>query len=188
MNASSSWWVARLRFDAWRSGGRIEMGARVRLRTRVIFRGKGLLRIGDEVVLGDRDAGMPGRPIYLSPRAAHSVISIGRATRMTNGVELIALERIELGEECLVGAGVRILDADFHGVAPGERGRSGAVGAVSIGREVLIGMGAVILKRVRVGDGALIGAGAVVARDVEPGSVVGGNPARVISRWLTAAR
>lgn len=188
MNAYSMWSVARLRFDAWRSGGRVEIGVRVRLRTRVIFRGKGLVRIGDDAVLGDRDAGMPGGPIYLSPRGVNSVIAIGSRTRMTNGVELIALERIEIDEDCLIGAGVRVLDGDFHGVAPEERGLSGAAGAVSIGRGVLIGMGAVILKRARVGDGAVIGAGAVVAKDVERGAVVGGNPAKVISRWQTAAR
>jgi acetyltransferase-like isoleucine patch superfamily enzyme len=178
----------RLRFDAWRSGGRVEIGARVRLRTRVIFRGRGLLRIGDDAVLGDRDAGMPGAPIYFAPRGENSMIAIDAGTRVSNGVELIALDRIEVGEECLIGAGARFLDADFHGVAPEERRTLGSVGAVSIGRRVLVGMGALILKRVRVGDGALIGAGAVVVRDVERGAVVGGNPARVISRWVAAAR
>jgi acetyltransferase-like isoleucine patch superfamily enzyme len=190
MNANlmrSVWWVARLRFDAWLSHGRVEMGARVRLRTRVVFRGRGTLRIDADAILGDREAGMPGAPIYLAPRVPDSVISIGARTRMTNGVELIALKRIGIGEECLIGAGVRIVDADFHGVAPGERGMAGAVGAVSIGGRTFIGTGAMILKRVRIGDFAVIGAGSVVAGDVEDGAVVGGNPARVISRWQVAA-
>lgn len=47
---------------------------------------------------------------------------------------------------------------------------------------VWIGFDAVILKGVRVGEGAVIGARAVVARDVEPYTVVAGNPARVIKR------
>jgi acetyltransferase-like isoleucine patch superfamily enzyme len=183
----SLWWVARLRFDVWRCGGRVEMGAKVRLRARVIFRGRGTLRIGEDAVLGDREAGMPGAPIYVAPRGADSMIAIGARTRMTNGVELIALERIGIGEECLIGAGVRIVDADFHGVAPEERGLAGARGAVSIGGRAFIGTGAMILKRVRIGDFAVVAAGAVVARDVEDGAVVGGNPARVISRWQAAA-
>jgi maltose O-acetyltransferase len=103
-------------------------------------------------------------------------------------VELIAVSRIEIGEECLIGAGARIVDADFHGVDPEERGMAGAVGAVWIGRGAFIGMGAMILKRVRIGDFGVVGAGAVVARDVEDGTVAAGNPARVISRWVAAAR
>jgi serine acetyltransferase len=190
MNANalkSSWWTARLHFDAWRAGGSVEMGARVHLGTRVMFRGHGTLRIGEDVILGDREAGMPCAPIYLAPRGCDSSIVIGARTRMTNGVELIALKRIGIGEECLIGAGVRIIDADFHGVAPEDRVIAGSCGAVSIGGRTFIGTGAMILKRVRIGDFVVVGAGAVVAWDVEDGAVVGGNPAKAISRWQVAA-
>jgi acetyltransferase-like isoleucine patch superfamily enzyme len=136
--------------------------------------------------LGDADAGMPNAPIFLSPRRADSSIAIGARTRVTNGVEAIALERIEIGEECAIGAGTRIVDADFHGVAPGERRMEGASGPVRIGDRVWIGMGAMVLKRVRIGDAAVIAAGAVVSADVAEGAVSGGNPARVISRWAAS--
>ena len=43
-----------------------------------------------------------------------------------------------------------------------------------------IGSGAVIGPGLAIGAGALVGAGAVVTRDVPPGSVVAGNPARVM--------
>jgi maltose O-acetyltransferase len=43
-----------------------------------------------------------------------------------------------------------------------------------------IGERAIILPGRRIGRGAIVGAGAVVTRDVEPFSIVGGNPARVI--------
>lgn len=111
------------------------------------------------------------------------MVAIGARTRITNGVELIAMERIAIGDECLIGAGARIVDADFHAVAPRERGGDGAWGAVHIGDRAWIGMGAIVLKRVRIGDDAVVGAGAVVSADVDDGAVVGGNPARVISRW-----
>jgi acetyltransferase-like isoleucine patch superfamily enzyme len=188
MNANvlkSAWWAVRLHCDAWRSGGSVELGERVRLRTRVIFRGRGSLRIGEDAVLGDRDAGMPRAPIYLAPRDADSIIAIGARTRMTNGAEVIALRRIGIGEECSIGAGVRIVDGDFPGLVDREMGV--AAGAVSIGGWTSIGAGAMILKRVRIGDFAVIGAGAVVARDVEDGAIVSGNPAKVISRWHAAA-
>ena len=51
---------------------------------------------------------------------------------------------------------------------------------VTIGNDVWVGHGAVILPGVAIGDGAVIGANAVVTRDVEPYTIVGGTPARVI--------
>ena len=48
-----------------------------------------------------------------------------------------------------------------------------------IGRDVLIGAGAVIFD-CTVGDGAVIGAGAVVTKDVAPYQVVAGAPAQVV--------
>lgn len=51
---------------------------------------------------------------------------------------------------------------------------------VCIGEDVWIGANAVILPGVTIGNGAVVAAGAVVNMDVEPFSVVGGVPARVI--------
>jgi maltose O-acetyltransferase len=48
--------------------------------------------------------------------------------------------------------------------------------------DVWIGAQALILPGIRIGQGSIVGAGAVVTRDVEPYSVVGGNPARLIQR------
>lgn len=43
-----------------------------------------------------------------------------------------------------------------------------------------IGMNATILKGVTIGEGAIVGAGSVVTKDVEPWTIVGGNPAQVL--------
>lgn len=53
--------------------------------------------------------------------------------------------------------------------------------AVIIGNDVWIGTKAIILSGVKIGDGAIIAAGAVVTKDIEPYSIVGGVPAKIIS-------
>jgi len=50
----------------------------------------------------------------------------------------------------------------------------------SVKRGASIGSGAVILCGVTIGEGAIVGAGSVVTRDVAPGTVVAGNPARIL--------
>ncbi|GLK83199.1 DapH/DapD/GlmU-related protein [Ancylobacter defluvii] len=58
---------------------------------------------------------------------------------------------------------------------------------VTIGHDVWIGHGAIVLPGRRIGDGAVVAAGAVVTKDVAPYSIVGGNPARPIRARFPAA-
>ena len=53
---------------------------------------------------------------------------------------------------------------------------------VTIGHDVWIGHGAIVMPGVSVGTGSVIGAGAVVTKDVDPYTIVAGNPARTIKR------
>ena len=55
-------------------------------------------------------------------------------------------------------------------------------GDTVIGNDVWIGQNAVILPGVHIGDGAIIGANSVVGRDVDPYTIVVGNPARVLRK------
>ena len=59
--------------------------------------------------------------------------------------------------------------------------------AVSIGHDVWIGHGAIILPGRSIGTGAVVAGGAVVTKDVEPYTIVAGNPARVIRRRFPEA-
>lgn len=62
-----------------------------------------------------------------------------------------------------------------HGIFEWRRGH-----AVTIGNDVWIGHGAIILPGVQVGDGAVVAAGAVLTKDVAPYQIVAGVPAKVI--------
>jgi acetyltransferase-like isoleucine patch superfamily enzyme len=64
-------------------------------------------------------------------------------------------------------------DKDAHLVSKGD---------VVIGNDVWIGYGVIILSGVHIGDGAVVGAGSVVTKDVEPYSIVAGNPARLTKK------
>lgn len=52
----------------------------------------------------------------------------------------------------------------------------------TVGNDVWIGNRAMIMQGVTIGDGAVIGAGSIVTKDVEPYTIVAGNPARVIRK------
>ena len=95
-----------------------------------------------------------------------------------------------IGDYCLMGRNVLIAGRVDHAVDEvgvpmavstwiGERPQI-AKDMVTIGRDVWIGAGAIILGGVAIGDGAIVGAGAVVTRDIESFGIVAGNPARTV--------
>lgn len=60
-----------------------------------------------------------------------------------------------------------------------------AKGETIIGDGVWIGMRAMIMPGVKIGEGAVVASGAIVTKDVAPYTVVGGNPAKVIKKRFT---
>ena len=58
-------------------------------------------------------------------------------------------------------------------------------GPITVCDDVWIGYGATILSGVTIGQGAVVAAGSVVTKDVEPYSIVGGNPAKLIKYRLS---
>lgn len=53
-------------------------------------------------------------------------------------------------------------------------------GEISVGDNVFIGAGALVLANVAIGNNCIVGANAVVTKDVPDGTIVAGNPARFI--------
>jgi acetyltransferase-like isoleucine patch superfamily enzyme len=131
--------------------------------------------------------------------------SIGENGRCTvgdftllNGALIMAEEQVEIGSHVLVSWNVGIADSDFHPIAPAQRMQDTFALApfyrdrpprppirtapVVIKDNVWIGMGAVILKGVTIGENSVVAAGAIVTRDVPPNVVVAGNPAVVVKQ------
>jgi len=87
-----------------------------------------------------------------------------------------------LGDDVLLGSNVTILSGKlqhhFDRLDVPVRHQGGTYSRVSVGRDVWIGNGAIVMADV--GDQAVVAAGAVVTKPVAPRAIVGGNPARVI--------
>ena len=58
-------------------------------------------------------------------------------------------------------------------------------GDIIVENDVWIGMNVMIMSGVKIGSGSVIGAGSVISKDVEPYSIVVGNPAKVIKKRFT---
>lgn len=90
--------------------------------------------------------------------------------------------RVTIGNNCFIGPNVSIYTA-CHPLGAEERNTAAEwAEPVTIGDNVWIGGSVTILPGVTIGDNVVVGAGSVVTRDVEPDTVVGGNPARVLKR------
>jgi maltose O-acetyltransferase len=85
---------------------------------------------------------------------------------------------ISIGEDSVITSGTVVLAHDAS--AKLHTGFT-KIARVTIGKRVFVGAGAVILPGSTIGDDSIVGALTVVRGDVPPGSVVIGNPARVVS-------
>jgi UDP-2-acetamido-3-amino-2,3-dideoxy-glucuronate N-acetyltransferase len=93
-------------------------------------------------------------------------------------------EGVAIEDEVFVGHHVVFINDRYpHATAPDGHLQTEAdwhVVPTSVKRGASIGSGAVILCGVTIGEGAMVGAGSVVTHDVAPGTVVAGNPARLL--------
>jgi acetyltransferase-like isoleucine patch superfamily enzyme len=120
--------------------------------------------------------------------------SIGRFTYIAGG----RVQSCDVGKFCSIGMRSRIGGLGRHptrwisthpafysplaqtGITFCDRSYFDELSKVSVGNDVWIGAGALVLDGVKIGDGAIVAAAAVVTHNIEPYAIVGGIPARVI--------
>jgi acetyltransferase-like isoleucine patch superfamily enzyme len=143
----------------------------------------GCIEIGDDVVMLEHG--------WLSVRAEHADAApprlvIGDRVRFGRCVTIACIGEVVIEEDVMTSDYAFIADC-FHGYAdpdlPVLHQPMSTPETVRIERGAYLGAGSIVLPGVTVGAGAYVGEGAVVTRDVAPGTVVLGNPARVVERY-----
>lgn len=99
------------------------------------------------------------------------------------GLNNIVMGPVEIGDDLSAGPYVKIL-GPRHPVPPQAAKQRQKT---TIGNNVWISTGSIILFGVEIGDNAIISAGSVVTKDVPAGAFVGGNPARNLSALANKA-
>jgi acetyltransferase-like isoleucine patch superfamily enzyme len=101
-------------------------------------------------------------------------------------------EGVTIEDQCFIGHHVVFVNDRYPAAVTADGELQGAddweLVETHVCRRASIGSGAVILCGVTIGEGALVGAGSVVTKDVEPYTVVVGNPARFLRTLAQASR
>src|SRR5206468_11673676 len=107
-------------------------------------------------------------------------IHVGARTFINYGAVLLDVGQIIIGEDVQVGPNVQLL-TPTHPLDPEtRRAQWEAAKPITIGNNVWLGGGVIILPGVSIGENTVVGAGAVVTKDLPANVVAVGNPARVI--------
>lgn len=90
---------------------------------------------------------------------------------------------IQIGENCRITEGVRILahDYSYAVLRNTHHAMLRKTGKTIIGNNCFLGINSIILMNTTIGDNVIVGAGSVVAGKIPSNSIVAGNPAKVIS-------
>jgi acetyltransferase-like isoleucine patch superfamily enzyme len=156
-----------------------------------------ITRIGDNAYINSHTVIYAGNKIGRNFRAGHGVlvreeneigddVSIGSGSNVEHHVRIGSRVRLHsnvfipelsiLEDDCWLGPNVVITNARY----PASPTTKEELVGVYIAKRAKIGANTTILPGVRIAADALVGAGSVVTSDVPSGTVVAGNPARVI--------
>jgi serine O-acetyltransferase len=109
---------------------------------------------------------------FLTGIEIHPGAKIGQSVFIDHGMGVVVGETAEIGDGCTI----------YQGVTLGGTSLARTKRHPTLGRNVTVGAGAIVLGAIVVGDDARVGSGSVVVRDVPPNATVVGVPARVVAQ------
>ena len=129
-------------------------------------------------LLGTRGKGVQIRPPLYVDYGAH--LHIGDGTFVNYGLIALDVADIRIGRDCQLAPGVQLLTA-WHPLEPGLR-RAGweAATPITMGDNVWLGAGVIVLPGVTIGDNTVVGAGALVTSDLPANVLAVGSPAHAV--------
>lgn len=112
-------------------------------------------------------------------------VTIGEGCRIYSLQISSEWELLTIGDRVTVSSDVTFITHDGVGwLFPDEQGRRHYwLARIEIGDDVFVGAGSTIMPGVRIGNRCVVAAGSVVTKSVPDGSVVGGNPAKIIGTY-----
>lgn len=124
---------------------------------------------------------------------------MGRRSYVGPNTLIQVSQSIEIGDDVMISWNCTLIDTDNHSIDFSERKNDVLITGnfegfalgdknwsvvkcepICIENKVWVGFNSIILKGVTLGEGCVVGAGSVVTKNVEPWSIVAGNPARFI--------
>lgn len=131
-----------------------------------------------EALIGELGEGAHIRPPLAVDYGTY--ITIGAGTFINCNFTALDVAPIVIGRDCQIGPNVQLL-TPTHPIDPQpRRDKLEAALPITIGDNVWLGGGAIVLPGVTIGENSVIGAGAIVTRDIPANVVAVGNPARII--------
>lgn len=160
-------------------GGRIGKGTRLTIEGLFVF-GKGLIinSEGIDSSLGSHIVVRPGAKLVIGDNTGMSQVAIN------------CREQIKIGSNVKIGAGVIIIDSNFHSIDWATRRdwladkQNTKNAPVDIEDDVFIGTRVIVNKGVKIGARSIIASGSVVIGDIPCDCIAGGNPCKVIKSLL----
>ena len=142
---------------------------------------EGRLELGEHVLL---------EPDVWLTSPAPGRIRIGGGSFLNLGVQVAAVELVEIGAHCMLANGCFVTDGSHRFDDPDRpvpwQGFT-SKGPTRIGDNVWCGAHVVVTSGVTIGERCVIGANSVVTRDLPPFSIAAGAPARVLRTVAAAA-
>jgi acetyltransferase-like isoleucine patch superfamily enzyme len=153
---------------------------------------KGYIKIGDNVILNSdaKHSNTSVMSVVKFTLGYDGIIEIGNNCDL-NGICIVSYKRVSIGSCCQFGSDTVIFDTDFHPVDNTERLKQ-MTGLpfsydkvnkddVTIGNNVWVGWGCIILKGAHIGNNCIVAAGSVVlGKEYPDNSIIAGNPAKVV--------
>lgn len=108
-------------------------------------------------------------------------VKVGTGCRIYSCSVSSEFELLTIGNHVTVSTEVLFITHDGTGwLMSDEKSRRYSLARIDIGNDVFIGARSTILPGVKIGDRCVVAAGSVVTKSVPSGSIIGGNPAKII--------